>query len=125
LPGVAAIWPDRKARRPVSATLICDHPRDAISHIVLGLRRLTGADVLREGMRAVTLISKSKPESQLTPIAVQFGYGVFGNFSLFTAMTAPICFSGSVWNDVTSTISSNVHPPAASVASRLAKARRT
>lgn len=25
------------------------------------------------GMRAITLISKSKPASQLTPIAVQFG----------------------------------------------------
>ena len=26
-------------------------------------------------MRAVTLISKSKPESQVTPTAVQLGYG--------------------------------------------------
>ncbi len=31
------------------------------------------ADYVLLGMRAITLISKSKPASQLTPIAVQFG----------------------------------------------------
>src|SRR5579871_354858 len=72
LPGAAAIWPDRKARRPGSATLICENLADAISHMVGGLRRVTDADV-RDGMRAIALISKSKPASQLTPTAVQFG----------------------------------------------------
>jgi len=37
--------PDRKARRPGSATLMCEYPSDAISHIVGGLRRVTGPDV--------------------------------------------------------------------------------
>src|ERR1700685_191890 len=68
--GRRATWPDKKARRPGSGTLICEYPPDAISHNVGGLRRLTGADV-RDGIRAVTLISKSKPESQLTPRAVR------------------------------------------------------
>ena len=31
------------------------------------------ADYVLLGMRAITLISKSKPASQFTPIAVQFG----------------------------------------------------
>lgn len=38
------------------------------------------------GIRAMTLISKSKPASQLTPIAVQFGYGADGNISSLIAM---------------------------------------
>lgn len=33
------------------------------------------------------------------------GIWVWGNFSVFTAMTVPICFSGSVWNDVKSIMS--------------------
>ena len=59
LRGGEAIWPDRKARpKPRSATLICDHPSDAISHIAGGLLRLTNADG-RDGMGAVPSMFES------------------------------------------------------------------
>ncbi len=40
------------------------------------------------GIRAITLISKSKPASQLTPTAVHVGYGAWGKIPPFTSMIA-------------------------------------
>lgn len=56
----------------------------------------------------MTLISKSKPASQFTPTTVQLGSGGGPISSALTASAVPICASGSVWNEVTSTTSAQV-----------------
>jgi len=45
--------------------------RDGPATIHVGLAAVSA--IVAEGMRAMTLISKSKPASQVTPTAVQFG----------------------------------------------------
>lgn len=58
--------------------------------------RTARSQLMAAGIFAITLISKSKPASQVTPTAVQFGYGASPNAFLRTPITASSCLGGSV-----------------------------
>src|SRR5690606_11425240 len=117
----------RPARHPRRAACRLRRGRPAVAmatarHPFSGSAR---RDAQGAGIRAMTLISKSKPASQFTPTAVQLGYGASPNASRRAAETPSNWLAGSVWKVVTSTTSSKPQRAAASTADRLSKASFT
>src|SRR5690606_35283041 len=77
------------------------------------------------GSLAIILISKSNPDSQVTPTAVKVGYGASPQHSGTTCQISSNVDCGSIMKTVTSTTSSKLHPAAVKMAFRFSKASRT